>query len=267
MSLLHEIQESLVQEGTSIGPNLLKLRLLASQLGSNLLEEWVRHESEGYPTDVHVPDYRKMDVSYTADFNGPLQSHINNAPIPAFLIEKHAGKEWNVYEERRSVNAVDSLIQSTKSKSGSLHIPAPDLILLLQGQVYEGYACNSARGSIPIESLVELQSVVRNRILELTIKLEKNILGAATIAIGSQPDVAKLMDAGAVTQITNQVIHNYTEINSSGADTRIVLSIEKGDTDGFVKVLTANGIPESDAKELAAIVSEEKPQSQEGAVR
>ncbi|MGA8158874.1 MAG: hypothetical protein WB822_22240, partial [Rhodoplanes sp.] len=62
MSLLREIQSSLL-EGREIGPILLKLRFLASRLGSVVLEEWVKHESEGYPNDVEVPSYRKIGVS------------------------------------------------------------------------------------------------------------------------------------------------------------------------------------------------------------
>ena len=60
MSLLREIQASLMQQGQDIGPIVLKLRFLASRLGSGLLEEWVKHESEGYPGSVAIPDYRKI---------------------------------------------------------------------------------------------------------------------------------------------------------------------------------------------------------------
>jgi len=49
MSLLQQIQESVVNEKAGLGSILLKLRLLASRLGSDLLEEWVKHETEGYP--------------------------------------------------------------------------------------------------------------------------------------------------------------------------------------------------------------------------
>jgi hypothetical protein len=48
MGLLYEIQTSVVQDGTHLGSVLLKLRLLASRLGSVPLEEWIKHESEGY---------------------------------------------------------------------------------------------------------------------------------------------------------------------------------------------------------------------------
>ena len=70
MSLLHQIQESVIQEGCDLGSVLLKLRLLASKLGSNVLEEWVKHESEGYPQDAVA--VRKVDAP-AAD-----QAAINN---------------------------------------------------------------------------------------------------------------------------------------------------------------------------------------------
>ena len=64
MSLLYEIQESIVQSDTDIGPVLLKLRLLAARLGSVSLEEWVKYESEGYQSNIEVPPYRIIGVSY-----------------------------------------------------------------------------------------------------------------------------------------------------------------------------------------------------------
>src|SRR5882762_8593500 len=106
MSLLREIQASLM-EGQAIGPILLKLRLLASRLGSGLLEEWVKHESNGYPIDVELPSYRKIGVPFRGTFSGPFGSGIKNAPIPPYLIEKHAGPNWNLWPMRQSVAAID----------------------------------------------------------------------------------------------------------------------------------------------------------------
>ena len=69
MSLLHQIQESVVQENRDLGSVLLRLRLLASRLGSHILEEWVKHESEGYPNKVDEPSYRIVGVSYKVCMN------------------------------------------------------------------------------------------------------------------------------------------------------------------------------------------------------
>ncbi len=140
MSLLREIQSSLMQEGSQIGPIPLKLRFLASRLGSDVLEESVRHESEGYPKDVGIPDYRVLSVSYTGTFNGPFGMGINNAPIPSAVVAKYGGKSWTNYEMRQSVAAIDDLLKS--GAGGTLELNASDLILVLQGKVYKEYACD-----------------------------------------------------------------------------------------------------------------------------
>jgi hypothetical protein len=137
MSLLREIQASLMNPEEETGPILLKLRLLASRLGSGLLEEWVKYESDGYPADVDVPDYRRVPVSYRAHFSGPFGSGIQNAPIPPALIEKFAGKHWTSFEMRQGVSAIDDLVGRRKD-SATLTIEAANLILLLQGKIYEG---------------------------------------------------------------------------------------------------------------------------------
>lgn len=92
MSLLREIQQSVIDDKQSLGPILLKLRLLAARLGSAPLEEWVKHESDGYPEDAELPDYRKVNVSFRGTFSGPFGSGINNTPIASYLVEKFAGK-------------------------------------------------------------------------------------------------------------------------------------------------------------------------------
>lgn len=114
MSLLHEIQAAVLQEGSDLGPILLRLRLLAARIGSQPLAEWVHHESEGYPRDAELPDYRFIPVSYTANFSGPFGSGIQNAPISPYLIKKFAGEHWVRHEMRESIAAVDDLLANAE---------------------------------------------------------------------------------------------------------------------------------------------------------
>jgi len=165
MSLLHDIQSAVLEERADLGPILLKLRLLAARLGSQPLADWVKHESEGYPKDAPVPDFRIIPVSYTASFSGPFGSGIRNAPIAPYLIEKFAGRQWTRHQIRQSIAAVDELLASS-SKGGSVDIDAANLILLLQGKVYSDYTCTEVTGTISRTSLAES---VRSRILELTV--------------------------------------------------------------------------------------------------
>ncbi len=211
MSLLHQIQESVVQEGCDLGSVLLRLRLLASRLGSDILEEWVKHESEGYPNEVDVPSYRIVGVSYKGTFSGPFGSGIQNAPIPPYLIQQYANERWVNHEIRESISAVDDLVKSS-ADGGSLGIDASNLILLLQGKIYEGYACNDISATISRTSLAEIRQAVRSRILELTLELEKAIPAAALVTFGTPRNEEK--NSEKVQQISQQIIYG-TFTNSS----------------------------------------------------
>ena len=263
MGLLHEIQTSVVQEGTPLASVLLKLRLLAARLGSEPLEEWIKHESEGYPRDSEIPSYRVVGISYSGTFSGPFGSGINNAQIPGYLIEKLAGKKWTKHEIRDGIAAVDELIRSSADGDGTIGIDASNLILLLQGKVYADYACNDVQGTISRAALTELQYGVRSRILELTLELEKSIPAAAKITFGS-PESSEKVNSEKVNQISQQIIYgNVTTISSSGAGSQINVSISERDNKAFIEYLVKAGIPEDDASELSDIVATEEPSNTE----
>lgn len=262
MSLLHQIQESVVQEGADLGSILLKLRLLASRLGSDTLEEWVKHESEGYPKEIEVPPYRIVRVSYHGTFSGPFGSGINNAPIPPYIIKKYAGDKWVNYEIRESISAVDDLVKSSADDNGCIGIDASNLILLLQGKVYKDYACNDIRATISKISFAEIRQAVRSRILELTLELEKAIPAAAQVTFGApskeEPNSEK------VQQISQQIIYgNVTTAVAGGNGSNIILSIGKKDTHSLIDYLVESGMPETDATEIAKIMETEEPANTE----
>lgn len=256
MSLLHQIQESVVQDGSSLGPILLKLRLLAARLGSNDLEEWVKHESEGYPQDAVLPDYRIVGVTYKGTFSGPFGSGIKNAPIPPILIKTFANDSWNNYSVRESIAAVDELVK-VSTKGGSLGINASNLILLLQGKIYKGYACNDISGDISVVSLSEISQAVRNRVLELTIEFEKSIPSAAHITFGTQG-----MDkdnASKAQQITQQIIYgNVGNAISGGSESTINVNIQSHNKESVANYLKDSGISEEDARDFSLIVASER---------
>jgi hypothetical protein len=259
MALLHEMQTALLSGEADIAPILLKFRLLAAKLGSGPLQEWVKHELEGYPTDADVPDYRVLSVSYRGTFSGPFGSGIQNAQIPTYLIEKFAGESWATFQMRQSVAAVDELV---KESQGNLHINASNLILLLQGKVYEGYACNDVTGTIGVAQLKEIQHAVRSRILELLIELEKAVPGASQISIGNEQP--KEDESGKVNQIFYQTIHgSMTNVSNTGAIGTMNIGVAPGDVAGLVGLLVEAGIGEQDANDFVATLASEEPESKQ----
>ncbi|MGK2871877.1 MAG: hypothetical protein ACSLFL_06445 [Alphaproteobacteria bacterium] len=260
MSLLHEIQAAVLKDGSDLGPILLRLRLLAARIGSQPLAEWVRHESEGYPPDADLPNYRFIPVSFTASFSGPFGSGIKNAPISSYLVEKFAGKHWVCHEMRESIAAVDDLL-FTAENGGDIGINAADLILLLQGKVYPDYVCYSVRASIARSSLASVRHAVRSRVLELTIELEKSVPDAAAVAIGPA-SFSSAPSSAAATQIAQQIIYgNFTSIAATGDGATIQVAVAPNDAKSLAQFLASSGMTEEDAQELARLAASEKPDS------
>lgn len=256
MSLLQQIQESIVEEHSDLGSILLKLRLLAARLGSDILEGWVKYESEGYPSDVDVPPYRVVGVTYRGTFSGPFGSGIKNAQIPPYLIEQYAGESWTKLEIRESIAAVSEMVK--KSSDGrSFGIDASNLILLLQGKIYEGYVCDGVSGSMSPTSFYEIQQAVRSKILELTLELEKSVPGAMNVAIGTS--ATNNTEAEQVQKISQQII--YGNVSTAVAGDNVAVGIFERDNNSFIKYLVEKGIPEADASELAEIMETEEPTS------
>ena len=99
---------------------------------------------------------------------------------------KYAGEEWLVHEMRSSIVAVDELVShSDGPTNGVCKFDAGNLSLLLQGNVYEGYACNAVTGYISTAAIREIEYAVRSRILELLIELENLVPAASEVMIGN----------------------------------------------------------------------------------
>ncbi|HWE72720.1 MAG TPA: hypothetical protein VG328_06130 [Stellaceae bacterium] len=260
MGLLSDIQTSLLN-GEPIGPTLLKLRFLAARLGSTTLEEWVKYEAEGYPTEAPVPDYRKFNVAYAGNFNGPFGRVASNIPIPPYLIAEHAGEAWLVSHERQSVAAIEDLITVSTKNGTNLGINAANLVMLIGDKVFEDMVCHSVRATVSRSALVEMIGTLRARVLELTLELEKNVPGAAEIAVGQASQPTEPAKAAIVTNITNQIMNGPVGSNvaNSGSNVQISVSVRQGDMASMTKALSDGGIPDSDAKKFAALVASESP--------
>jgi len=259
MSLLHEIQEAIVDPQADLGPILLKLRLLADRLGSDQLEAWVNLESEGYPANADIPEYRQVEVSYSGNFQNSAWQATDH-PIPPHLIEHFAGKQWIKVDMRESIAAIDELLSK---KGGRIIIDSANLVLLLQDKVFPEMNCTSVTGVISGTSVREIQNTVRNRILELTMKLEKEVPSAAAVTIGKPMKAESGADAK-IAEVVHMTVHgSNTMIANTGSHTKISVKNTVGDVDGMVSELINAGIPQAAAEEFSHLVVNEKPDGPE----
>lgn len=261
MGLLQDIQRELLEPSSEIGPTLLKLRYLASKLGSDALEDWVKHETEGYPDDVEVPDYRIAEVHYSGTFSNGFTT-IKNTQVPSATIRQVAGDKWLRYAIRDSIAVIDKLVGAeAERENGNLGIATGDLAPLLNNRVFEGMGTISLRATFGGAPFSHAHSTVRARILDLTIELEKQIPIASTIVIGTPANEVSKSDAGAAAQITQTIIYgNQTNIsNTASHGGSITTNVIAGDQASLAAHLVSRGVPEEAARQLAAIAEEEPP--------
>jgi hypothetical protein len=105
MSLLEDIQSAAVDSNSDLGTILRKCKLLAARLGSKTLENWLIYESNGYPLDVEVPDYRIWTHEVKGHFSGPFGSGMRNVPIPLISLPER------VRDSYRTINANKVLLR------------------------------------------------------------------------------------------------------------------------------------------------------------
>ncbi|MBY5386694.1 hypothetical protein ACCS54_04355 [Rhizobium johnstonii] len=262
MGLLHEIQASLLNDNSAIGPILLKLRFLAARLGSDVLEDWVLHEMNGYPQNIPVPDYRTAPISYSGTFSNGFQT-LNNIAISEYHIKKLAGESWLHIDIRDPLSVIDAIvadISDDPKKKQKYGISTGNLRLLLQNKLYDNLPMIEMYSEFSPGVFVKIQSTVRAKVLELTLELEKTVPGAVDIVIGESSDVPRI-DPERVSSVAQQLI-NYgtvTNIQSSGTSATINVQIAQGNKNDLVQALTQGGLPIEDAVEFAEIVESEDP--------
>lgn len=257
MTLLHQIQETLLDEEKGIAPALLKFKFLAAKLGSEPLEGWVEHEMEGYPIEIEVPDYRLANLAYTGNFANRVHQYTNH-PIPTSLILQHTSEEWVVHKIREGMSVIDHIANGA-TQTGKLTIDTSDMVLLLQDKIYEHMVLQSITATFPVTALLSIQSTVRAKLLDLALKLEKRVPASAEIVVGTKERTSE-RDQGKVTQIFNQTVHgDMTNIANSGSDATVTVNVTKNDIDSLKAALNKIGFEASEADELAKIATDEQP--------
>lgn len=257
MALLHQIQETLLDEEKGIAPALLKFKFLAAKLGSEPLEDWVGHEMEGYPSGTEVPDYRLANLTYTGNFANSVYQYTNH-PIPTSLILQHTNENWVVHRIREGMSAIDHIANGA-TLTGKLTIDTSDMVLLLQGKIYEQMVVQSITATFPVTAILSIQTTVRAKLLDLTLELEKRVPASAEIAVGTKESTSD-KEQVKVTQIFNQTVHgDMTNIANSGSDASVTVNVTKNDIDSLKAALHNIGFESSEANELAKIAATEQP--------
>lgn len=255
MSLLEDIQEAAIDSEVDLSTLLRKCKLLAARLGSEPLAEWVTWESNGYPSDVAVPDYRIWSLVVKGNFAGPLGSSATNMQIPDLLIPESFREAYERWECRQSVAAIEETVRQAK---GAVRLSTGDLVVALGDNVMENMNCVQAWAEFSVLNLVEVLNTVRNRVLDLALAIWKKAPAAG------DPAPTPLLSTEVVAQIINTTVYGGSaNVITSGSGT-IVLGIETGDFAALKQVLAEHGLVEGDLDALEAVLVEEPEAPESG---
>jgi hypothetical protein len=259
MALLHDIQASLLDDKVPLGPILLKIKFLAAKLGNHTLADWVKYETEGYPPEVTVPDYRIAGITYEGNFtNGAWV--VNGTQVPGALVKKYANEHWLNYSLREPLAVIESYVAKNAEGKGSgrYSIGTGNLKALIGDKVYKGYTCTHLEGYFSAGAFVQVGAVVRAKLVDLVLELEALVPEAATIEVGAT--VPSSVNQATVTQITNTTIYgNVSNVTNTGAGAQIAVKVLHGDTESLKQGLIAAGLSPEEADELSTIAEAEKP--------
>lgn len=257
MTLLEDIQNAAVDGSTDLGTLLRKCKVLAARIGSKPLEDWLIWESNGYPDDIPVPDYRIWPLVVRGHFVGPLGREIRKAEIPYASLPSDAQEEYKKYGCRQSVAGIEAVLK--EPATGTIAVHTGDLALVLGDNVYHGYTCMQSWAEFHKSCFVEVLNNVRNRILDFTLALWKVSPNAGSDASYSPTAI----DSGGVTQIFNTTIYGGTaHVIAATHGSPVEITVNINDLESLDTFLRRIGVATSDLNELhEALVADPKPES------
>lgn len=153
---------------------------------------------------------------------------------------------------------IESMI-ARSNNSDRFGIDASNLKLLLEGKIYPGYAILELNARLDIGAFVRIVSVVRAKLLDFVLELERNVPVSSAIMVGAQTPVSAT-DSAKVTHLTQNIFNAPVQnITTSGDASPVRANVIQGDTATLEAALADLGLSQRDANELAAIASHEAP--------
>lgn len=253
MNLLNEIQNNVVDSEKDLGTILRKCKLLSARLDNKSFQEWLIWESDGYPQNVSVPDYRVWTLTVKGHFSGWGGAGIQFAPIPLAVIPTKVRGFYQRYQCKQSAASIEATLKSSE-KGGTMHIDTGDLALMLGDKVYRGQNCIQAWAECSEGHLVEVLNSVRNRVLDFTLAIAKEAPGLGNEVQGSDSGIKNER----VSQIFNTIVYGgAANLVGSAHQSNVHFQIGIKDFDSLQRLLEEKGVQPAELVELKSALESE----------
>lgn len=209
MSIIHDIQEDILNPSIPLSSALRRATVLAFRLQSNELKEWIRQEQNGYNCELdELPIYRKLITESFGHFHGAYGREIRNAPIPTLALPDELHDIASNMPLFQGIRELEGLLEGDGLNLTILW-PANYLAFLQHVPIYQGMICVQAWKIITKSEVQQILDTVRNRLLEFVLELEQ-----INPDIGEEPDNAQtLVSQEEIRNIFHQCIFYESPIN------------------------------------------------------
>jgi hypothetical protein len=257
MGLLTDIQQDVISQTVPLSATLRKCRLLAARLASEPLQQWIVHESDGYPDASQLPDYRVFGCRVVGHFTGAFGSGLRNAEIPPMCIPEAIRDRATECRIDISVAEIESLLGTDLSEGLKSPLPG-NWVVALGTKVYRDMNCLSAWRSVPVTGMAGILNTVRNRVLDFAVEVERKnpkageaSLGAPTIPPQEVTHIFNTTVIGGAANVTGHASGSTITANSSVV----------GNISELRRVLAAGGIDSKQLDELEKAIRQDQTSS------
>ncbi len=238
------------------------MKVLAARTEAAPLAEWVEHELNGYGDGVELPPYRGPHrAPVYGHYMGIMGAEIRNVIIEPFNLpeEYRDGPLFNRWFREPIANIEAWAVRDTPASFGW-----PDGGMQLYGMLIQsGEATTGLREDFALAQVkvvvdqsvtARVCEVVRNRVLDLALAIEKVAPGAGE---SSAPVEQK---ADAVIAINNYFYGqgNVAVAGKNATQTVGAVAPSRDDTAGLIRYLAAAGLAVEDQRALAAAIAQDE---------
>lgn len=171
MNILAEIQTDLLKQEVPLSTILRKAKVLASQLRSEELSNWVSRELDGYKSNDELPDYR---VIRTGCFGKWTNNYyvINQRGVPLNKITDERLKDFlTTFNVNDGVRSIEQLAADPDKH----FVLGSDIVSWVNHYVAEqGYGYMEIEFAVGPHEFEQILDTGRNRLLDFVLKLDEN---------------------------------------------------------------------------------------------
>lgn len=251
MNLLDEIRADLTRETATLPNTLRKARVLAHELQSQELRDWVSNELGGYPVEATVPSYRQFRLPVFGTFHGPRKRIIEQA-IPTYDYDLPEGAK-DFLDSLTVVEGIAALGALIEYGDKMHRRPLPvEITLSLQSIVCmtEGMVLHEMYHQIPRYIFTGILDSVKSKLLDFILDLQEKEVTAERLNNGDA-------DRETVRNAVTINIYGGRNVVGAGGSVHQEFSIREGDVDSLISHLRAHNVSDEDLDELKdALVAE-----------